>query len=216
MMKFMMGARATCTGGFCGVVRRTIINPAARTVTHLVIEPEHHHHTGGRLVPVELVEEAAEEIRLRCTLSEFGRLDPAEEVTVVEGDYGGGHVQAETVPESGTAGRGGAGAASGASRGLGLDDRTPLLLDHAVPRGETEVEPNDRVRCPDGEVGQVKGFVTDPADHKVTHIVLQEGHLWGRKEIAIPASAVASFDAGIQLNITKKEVGELSPPDPAG
>ena len=36
-------------------------------------------------------------------------------------------------------------------------------------------------------------------------------HLWGRKQVAIPASAVASVNSGIQLNITKKQIAELPP-----
>jgi hypothetical protein len=43
----------------------------------------------------------------------------------------------------------------------------------------------------------------------VTHVLLKEGHLWGRKQVAIPVSAVASVDAGIRLNITKKQVENL-------
>ena len=53
--------------------------------------------------------------------------------------------------------------------------------------------------------------MVDPADNKVTHVLLQEGHMWGRKEVAIPVSAVASVDAGIRLNITKQQVEDLPP-----
>jgi hypothetical protein len=42
-------------------------------------------------------------------------------------------------------------------------------------------------------------------------VLLQEGHLWGRKKVAIPISAVTGVDAGIRLNLTKKQVGELPP-----
>ena len=83
---------------------------------------------------------------------------------------------------------------------------------HAVPLGETEVERHESVHAADGEIGRVEGFVVDPADHKVTHVLLQEGHLWGRKEVAIPISAVSSVDAGIRLNITKKQVEESATP----
>jgi hypothetical protein len=61
----------------------------------------------------------------------------------------------------------------------------------------------------DGEIGKVLGFLVDPADNHVTHILLQEGHLWGRKEVSIPFSAVIGVDAGIRLNITKKQVEDL-------
>jgi hypothetical protein len=76
MAEFTLGATAHCSDGVCGEVSRTILDPAARTVTHLVIE--HKHRSGsGRLVPVHLVDAAAGEIRLNCTLAEFDRLDPA-------------------------------------------------------------------------------------------------------------------------------------------
>src|SRR5712672_2946217 len=89
--EFLMGARASCSDGFCGEVRRTILDPVALTVTHLVIEPKHRGEL-GRLVPVEIADATAGEVRLRCTLAEFDRFDPAEEVDVVEGaDYGGGY-----------------------------------------------------------------------------------------------------------------------------
>lgn len=42
-------------------------------------------------------------------------------------------------------------------------------------------------------------------------MLLKEGHLWGRKQVAIPISAVASVDTGIRLNITKKQVEDLPP-----
>jgi sporulation protein YlmC with PRC-barrel domain len=213
MTEFIMGARVSCTDGFCGVLRRTIVDPAARTVTHLVVEPGHHHHTGGRLVPIELAEEAAGEIRLRCTLDEFGRLSPAEEIDVAGGGYGGGYGEAEVVDVYGTVGSVGPGASA---YGPAMDQPAPVVVSHAVPLGEAEVERHERVHATDGEIGRVEGFVLDPADHKVTHVLLQEGHLWGRRQIAIPVSAVASVDDGIELNITKQQIEELPPLDPAG
>jgi hypothetical protein len=55
----------------------------------------------------------------------------------------------------------------------------------------------------------VKGFLVDPGDHRVTHVLLQEGHLWGRKEVAIPVSAVTGIENGIRLNMTKKQIEDL-------
>jgi sporulation protein YlmC with PRC-barrel domain len=195
MTEFTLGARASCSDGVCGVVSRTILDPAARTVTHLVIGPRH--GAGGRLVPVELAEATAGEIRLRCTRDEFGRFEPAEEAALTDGEYSYAY-----------------GDIGGMEMGLG--HRTPLVIEHAVPLGETEVERHDSVHAVDGPVGQVEGFVVDPADHKVTHVLLKEGHLWGRKEVAIPVSAVASVDAGIRLNITKQQVEDLPPLDQPG
>ncbi len=217
MTEFTMGARVMCTDGFCGVVRRTILDPAAGTLTHLVVEPEHHHHAGGRLVPVRLAEPAGEQIRLRCTLEEFGRLDPAEEVDLASSDYGGGYGAAEAVQGYGDVGGMGVGASSsGLGIGMGLGQQPAMILSHSVPLGETEVERDEPVHATDGEIGRVEGFVVDSARGQVTHVLLQEGHLWGRKHVAIPISAVASVNAGIRLSISKRQVADLPPFDPAG
>jgi sporulation protein YlmC with PRC-barrel domain len=186
MEEFTLGARASCPDGFCGVVSGTIVDPAARTVTHLVIEPEN--GAVARLVPLDLVEGTADDVRLRCTLDEFGRLDPAEKVL---GDTWSG--------------------AGDSSRGLGQGRRRPLVVERAVPLGETEVYRHQSVQAVDGEIGKVEGFMVNPADEKVTHILLEEGHLWGRKQVAIPVSAVASIEDGIRLNITKRQVEDLPP-----
>jgi sporulation protein YlmC with PRC-barrel domain len=212
MTEFTMGARASCSDGFCGELRRTILDPATRTITHLVIEPTHKKEE-GRLVPLHLVEAAGGEIRLRCTLAEFEQLEPSEEVDVAEGiDYGGGYGSAASIQGYGDVGSMGVGASSsGMGIGMGLGHRTPTVVSHAVPLGETEVERHESVHAVDGEIGRVEGFVVDPADNKVTHVLLQEGHIWGRKEVAIPVSAIVSVDAGIRLNITKQQVEDLPP-----
>ena len=54
MIPFRIGADASCTDGACGQVSRIIVNPVAREVTHLVVDPKHRHGP-GRLVPVDLL-----------------------------------------------------------------------------------------------------------------------------------------------------------------
>ncbi len=166
-----------------------IIDEAAGTITHLVIEPEHQ-KAAGRLVPLELVDATTGEIRLRCSLAEFERLEHSAERDVVEGlaNTGGGLI--------------------GMEYGTSLAHRGTVLED-VVPVGETEVGPGEGVHAVDGEIGRVQGFLIDPDSHQVTHVVLQEGHLWGRKEVAIPIAAVTRVDGGIRLNITKKQVENL-------
>ena len=83
----------------------------------------------------------------------------------------------------------------------------------AVPAGEVAVRRGERVHATDGDIGQVEGLVIDPRNHHVTHVLLQEGHLWGRKEVAIPISAVTGVDDRIRLNIAKQEVQDLPPVD---
>ena len=188
--QFTIGARASCTDGHCGGVRRLIIDPATEIVTHLVIQPGHRQEA-GRLVPVHLVETADGEIRLRCTRAEFGELDHAAERDLVAG------AEAPQIVEHG--------GVSGAAL------RQTTVLEDVIPVGETEVGPGEPVHAVDGEIGRVQGFLVSPGDDRVTHVLLQEGHLWGRKKIAIPLSAVTGVDAGIRLNLTKQQVEELPP-----
>jgi hypothetical protein len=190
--EFTIGAKANCTDGPCGEVSRLIIDPAAGVVTHLVITPGH--RDSGRLVPVDLVDNTAGQVSVRCTLAEFDRLEHAAERKVVTGmeGVGGGLVGTGFEPNPG-------------------QPRT--VVEDLVPLGESDVGPGERVHAIDGEIGRVQGFLVDPGDRRATHVLLKEGHLWGRKEVAIPVSAVTGYDGGVRLNITKQEVAELPPVD---
>ena len=67
---FTIGAAATCSDGPCGAVSRVVVDPVARELTHLVVEPEHRSGL-GRLVPLDMVEADGDGVRLRYTLAEF-------------------------------------------------------------------------------------------------------------------------------------------------
>ena len=194
--QFRIGAKASCTDGHCGEVSRLIIDPATDTVTHLAIQPGHRQEA-ARLVPVHLAKVTDEGIRLGCTLAEFGKLDHAEERDLVTGE-----APAMSVGRFG---------ASVPSVPMAKKWRRTATFEDVIPGGEAEVGPGDPVRAVDGEIGRVQGFRVNPDDDRVTHVLLEEGHLWGRKEVAIPMSAVIRVDGGIRLNLTKEQVGELPP-----
>ena len=216
--QFTIGAEASCSDGAAGKVTRVIVDPVAEKVTHLVVEPEHRRDS-GRLVPLDLVDAAAGEIRLRCTRAEFEKLGPAEERRFIPASsgyegYGYGPGQVGYWPYYGLGGGMGV-AGLGLGGGIGVGGGTPsqVVISDTVPLGEVDVCPGDRVHATDGDIGRVQGLVIDPRSRHVTHVLLQEGHLWGRKEVAIPVSAVASTTGGIQLTITKQEVQDLPPVD---
>jgi sporulation protein YlmC with PRC-barrel domain len=210
--EFTIGAHAYCSDGSCGEVVRIIFDPAAGVVTHLAIEPKRRPEE-GRLVPIELAESVDGAVRLRCTLAEFAALDPAEDIEIVQGySYQGGYGPAPAVQGYGDVGSMGVGgSATGMGVPMGVPHELRTVTDAVVPVGEAEVGQGEHVYATDGEVGRVHGFLIDPDDHHATHVVLAEGHLWGRKEIAIPMSAVKEVDAGVRLNISKQQVEELPP-----
>jgi len=180
-----------------------IVDPATDTVTHLVIGPRRGRHP-GRLVPLDLVDTASGEIRLRCTLAEFGKLEHAEQKQRVEG---GDQGPAMPVVRPGPVGA----LSMQAPGGSPLSRPARFVVQEVVPAGEAQVRPGEHVHALDGEIGQVQGLLADPDDHRVTHVLLQEGHLWGRRQVAIPVSAVTGIQDGIRLNITRQQVENLPP-----
>jgi PRC-barrel domain len=58
-------------------------------------------------------------------------------------------------------------------------------------------------------LGSVDGFVVD-GDGQITHLVLGEGHLFGRREVTIPIGSVAKVETDtVHLSLSKDEVEEL-------
>ena len=205
---FTIGADASCTDGVCGEVSRVVVDPVARSVTHLVVEPKGRQGL-GRLVPLSLVDVAGDEVRLRCTVAEFEKLDSAEETQFVPGTGGYALYGPEQVLAWPYSSLGGGASVEG--------DTVPGFAETAtydtVPLGDVAIRRGERVHATDGDIGHVEGLVIDARNHHVTHVLLQEGHLWGRKEVAIPISAVAGVDDGIRLSVTKQEVQDLPPVD---
>lgn len=202
--QFTIGAGADCTDGPCGAVSRVVVDPVGHAITHLVIEPEHRHGL-GRIVPLDLIDVVAGDIRLRCTLAQFNKLDLARETQFLPGvggweGYARGQVLAWPYYNLGARRTGG----GSASQAAAYD---------AVPLGQVAIRRGEHVRATDGLIGRVQGLVIDPDRRQVTHVLLQEGHLWGRREVAIPISAVAELNGGIWLRIAKQDVQDLPPVD---
>ena len=212
---FTIGTEVSCSDGDCGELSRVVVDPVARAVTHLVVEPKHDPGF-GRLVPLDLVDATAAGIRLRCTVAEFEKLGPAEETQFIPGGTGGvDYAEGEVLswPYYGLGMGAGLMAPAG---GLGVDmaDIGQTVIYDKIPLGEVSVSRDQPVHATDGNIGRVQGLVMDPRDHHVTHLLLQEGHLWGRKEVAIPISAVSRVDEdGIQLSMAKAGVQDLPPVD---
>lgn len=206
--QFTIGVDANCTDGICGEVSRVVVDPIARRVTHLVVEPKR--RVGlGRLVPLDLVDAMAGEIRVRCTLADFDQLELAEETQFLLGSsgytgYGAG--QAFSWPYYGL------GMDRARSMGMAVGNATEPVTYDTVPLGEVTVRRGEPVHATDGDIGRVQGLVID-RDHCVTHVLLQEGHLWGLKEVAIPIGAVITVGDGIRLSLTKHDVQDLPPVD---
>jgi sporulation protein YlmC with PRC-barrel domain len=212
-VQFTIGAEATCSDGTRGKVTRVIVDPIAEAVTHLAVEPDHREGL-SRLVPLSLVDATSGQIRLACTKAEFDNLDPAEETRFIPGTsgyatYGPGEIGYWPYYGLGVGADLDEGGISGGLSGIGGGIVSQTITTDADPEGEVDVQRGDPVEATDGDIGRVQGLVIDRGTGHVTHVLLQEGHLWGRKEVAIPISAVTSTSTGIRLRISKQEVADL-------
>jgi len=207
--QFTIGSDVSCSDGACGKLGRVVVDPVAETITHLVVEPKHRPGL-GRLVPLDLVDASTDSVRLRCTTAAFDQLDLAEETQFLPGSNGYGVYGPDQMfswPYYGLGGMAAGGLVPGVPQAATYDN---------VPLGEVTVQRGERVHATDGDIGRVQGLIIDAHNHHVTHVLLQEGHLWGRKRVAIPIGAVTSIDEGIRLNLTKHEVQGLPPVKLAG
>ena len=173
-------------------------------MTHVVVEPDGRRGL-ARLVPLDLVDAASGQIRLRCTEAEFMSLDAAEE-TLAEFAVG------QTVPVQllapGWRGAGGPSADGGSI--LRIPEKETIDV---IPQGEVEERGGDHVHATDGDTGQVRAFRIEPDGGKLTHVLVREGHAWGRRDVAIPFDKVVGLDGGIRLSITREQVRDLPPVD---
>lgn len=230
---YTIGEKVICLDGDCGELIRVIVDPVARKLTHLVVDPQDGVEP-ARLVPVELIDvrpatgfgagsgiaatEADAEavdtsIFLRCDRAGFEALDTAEEDEFLPAQnadlgYAVGEVHWSPYYPLG----GGMGAVT-MGPGADIDAHgavEPQLVSYErVPLGEVQIRRGECVHATDGDIGRVRGLVVDPQDNHVTHVLLEEGHLWGKKEIAIPIGSATVTADGIQVGMSKDQVKDL-------
>jgi len=222
--EYDIGSAVSCRGERCGHLVCVVVDPVAERLTHLIVVARD--GTAGRLVPVELAKPGADGIALDCSKEEFAHLEPSVATHFLnaadvlndpdaEKHYGAGAGEGEVVywPFYGLAPAGGAMSQTGmeplATPHMAIEDR--------VPAGEVRIRRGEPVAARDGHIGHVRGLVVDPADESVTHVLLDEGHLWGHKRVAIPVGAVLGIDAeGVSVELTKHQIKDLPPVEVAG
>lgn len=208
-MRLELGSRVDCTDETFGKLVDVVIDPISRRVTHLVVELGRDPWL-ARLVPVELAEagdDASGAVALRATVEEVRRLPPVHEVAYLrldgfpldDPDWDVGIEEVLALPY------------------YPSYDLEPAAVDYAarydrVPKGEVEIRRASAVESADGHhLGDVDGFLVDD-DQLITHVVLEQGHPWERREVLIPIGAVSRVESDeVTLSLTKDEVGALPP-----
>jgi hypothetical protein len=161
------------------------------SVTHLIVAP-----ATRRLTHLALIGESTPRaIVLRCTRAELERLIAHNEL----GHSRYAHAACALDDEADM------------RWSLEFPAETALTVPREiVPPGAVAVHRYTRVQVSDGLAGQVDAFLTTLRSGTISHLVLREGHLWGRHEITIPVSAIVGFDEDtIRLGLKKQDIATL-------
>ncbi len=189
-MDIRLNAHVECLDGRIGRLENVILNPETERVTYLVVKENSFPNT-LRLVPERFVKETLHDrILLSIPKQKFeGMKDFIQE------DYIPPNIMLYMAEKE------------------GWDFGTPaaVFLEHeAVPAGGLVVHKGAGVYASDGHVGKVDEFLIEKKTGRITHLILREGHLWGKKDIWVPINQVDRYEDGkVYLKLDKEGVKDL-------
>jgi len=195
MLDFPLNAKVECTDGYAGRSSHIVINPITKQLTHFVVQHEHQGETVDRLVPMDkVVETTPSVIRLSVTQDELAGMAPFTQsqylkVDVPDYDY----IQAMPY------------------HALPTKTVDKLVTEELIPPDELAVRRGAKVEALDGSVGQVEGFLVDPESGHISHLLLRGENLLGKREVALPMSAIESVHEDIVFLKLKKQAIQSLP-----
>jgi uncharacterized membrane protein/sporulation protein YlmC with PRC-barrel domain len=191
MKNLSLNAKVICQDGLAGKSTHLVVNPATGQITYVVVQREDDHEY---VVPVDKVTDTGvKRIVLNCSIEELKQFTPYEEVHYVHND-------SKTYENA----------------DLVLPYSVPMATDFIeldesnIPADQVAINRGTGVEATDGWVGNVDEFIVSPKSGKITHLVLREGHFWGKKTITLPLTTVDRvFDDTVYLKIDKATLKEL-------
>ncbi len=204
-MRLELGGHARCTDAAVRELVDLVVDAGSRSVTHLVVQPADD-PDAARLVPLGLASAGADgkEISLRCTAPELEEMPRVHEHTYLgpaarpdepkDDNWDVGVQDVQVVPDY-----------APEPYAVEIAQETIISYDR-VPKGEIELRHASSVYSADEHhLGSVDGVVVD-ADGVISHLLLERGHLWWKREISIPASAVSELaNDMVTLGVSKSE-----------
>jgi uncharacterized protein YrrD len=188
-MEIPLNVRVQCSDQDAGRTICVILDPLKDQVTHLVVS-EGGIFSTERLVPVGLILETTHDsIKLKCTMAELREMESFTETEFIPSANEGTFMW----PYYST-----------------MDPGVVAIEHERIPKDELAIRRGDAVYASDGHIGRVDEFLIEPASDCVTHLVMREGHLWGRRDVTIPVSQIERFENDtVYLKLTKAQVSEL-------
>jgi len=209
-MKLELGTSIRCADGATRELVDVVIDSSSSRVTHLVIRPAQHAED-ARLVPISLAsraEDGESEISLNCGAADLERFDPVHKFEILRaGERPNEDPKWDVGVEDIVVAPNYAPTAFG-DYGGSLDSDVTISYDR-VPKGEIELRHASSVYSADGHhLGSVDAVVVDD-DDRLTHLLLERGHLWWKREVALPAESISKFESDmLTLGLTKRELGK--------
>ncbi len=182
-----------CEDSCCGTVTNIIINPVSQTIAYLAIKEKT--ASGDEvLVPINMIGPIIpEHIHLNCKADELKRFPRFIEQNFIKMD----------VPDRRMTGY--------LMLPYVLPKNLMIPIGHKrIPEGALAVRRGACVQATDGEAGRVDEFLVDPANGQITHLVMRQGHVIGKKEVSIPLNAIERMDEqNIYLSLDKTGLKSL-------
>jgi sporulation protein YlmC with PRC-barrel domain len=197
-MDIPIDAEVRCTDGKCGKSTYWIFHPVKKVVTHFVVKYKKLPENPDRLVPVEKIANISGNlIQLNCTRKELAAMQPFTTKRFVQKqdpDYAGSYMAANLTTHPVAP----------------YDTWTDTVPEVHIPHDELAVYHGMDVITREGKVGTVDELVVDLDSGEITHLLMQKGHLWGKKDVAIPVSAIDVVAADeVYLNIDNEAISAL-------
>ncbi len=212
-MRVDLDSPVACVDGAFGELSDVVIDPTTRCLTHLVVQP-HDRHDQARLMPIGLARFDDERggVALDCTTAQVNELKPLHEAEYVrlgerpieDPDSDIGIEDGFELPPYESLGTSALGA--GMER-FDVDPHVTVSYDR-VPKGMVEIRGQSEVTSSDGDhLGHVVALVVD-GQAQIAQLILEHGHLWGKREIAIPCASIGRILSDeVVLTLGKGEVG---------
>ena len=192
-MDISINAKVSCVDGPYGESTHVIIKPTTQEITHLVVSNDSLPETEYLVSIDHIVESTPTFIKLNCTRDELEKMPvfaKAEFIPSTLAGFGGGPYMMWPYYAP-------------------IPSYTAPDMD-LIPSDELVIEYGAQVEASDGHVGRVDEFLINPANDKISHLVMREGHLWGQKEVTIPVSQIDHYkDNTVYLKLNKKDIENL-------
>jgi hypothetical protein len=184
--------------GRMGQVTLVVAAPQTRMISHVVVVPDDV-STTARLVPIESVGTVHEDIvQLSCSRAQFLALPAA--------------VSYALAPNV-TSLDGVAWSLSGAGRDGGVPPGGATAAEYRVlPDGAIGLGRGQTVRATDAPIGRLVGVGSDSADHRLTSVLVAEGHLFSKRNVSFAIEVIMEFVGDVRLNLTRQQAEAAARP----